>query len=331
MKMSALVFSVLLLAASPASAQQGEAQIAPDIGVRVVERENIQRLLDEQDMALIHRQDHGGADAPRGKTLGKPVRAACGHSFGGKVVLPAGFVTDLQIEASPEARLLLSDRPPIDSEFTFVTSRRSIDPPRRGAEDERLAGRRLEDHFFIELADARGLVFLRAGQEDAVQAAVGNRPAAGDGHALRPLPRGKMQVGDEGIQTFGGLADPEVRKASWQNRLTSPAWEARPNPGHLALVALERRGKLHALITQNIDELHQLAGTSADRIIEVHGTMRRAMCWGCGQRMPMTQMEPVTVVGPKEPIPLQEVFEAQRIGIAFTSRGRRARPGGAVS
>ena len=47
--------------------------------------------------------------------------------------------------------------------------------------------------------------------------------------------------------------------------------------GHLALAELERRGKLHALITQNIDELHRLAGHSAARIIEVHGTMRRAM------------------------------------------------------
>src|SRR3977135_1339116 len=46
------------------------------------------------------------------------------------------------------------------------------------------------------------------------------------------------------------LADPEVRKASWQNRLTSPAWSARPNAGHLALVQLENKKKLHALITQ---------------------------------------------------------------------------------
>ena len=83
------------------------------------------------------------------------------------------------------------------------------------------------------------------------------------------------------------LADAEVRKASWQNRLSSPAWSARPNPGHLALVELERRGKLHALITQNIDELHQIAGNSAERVIEVHGTMRKFMCWGCGMRGPM--------------------------------------------
>jgi NAD-dependent deacetylase len=86
------------------------------------------------------------------------------------------------------------------------------------------------------------------------------------------------------------LADPEVRKASWQNRLSSPAWSAKPNPGHLALVELERRGKLHALITQNIDELHQIAGNAPARVIEVHGTMRKFMCWGCGMRGPMQRV-----------------------------------------
>lgn len=83
------------------------------------------------------------------------------------------------------------------------------------------------------------------------------------------------------------LADPEVRKASWQARLEHTAWRARPNEGHLALVELERRGKLHALVTQNIDELHQIAGNAPDKVIEVHGTVRRAMCWRCGERTPM--------------------------------------------
>ena len=52
-----------------------------------------------------------------------------------------------------------------------------------------------------------------------------------------------------------------------------PAWEAQPNAGHEAIVGLERRGKLHALITQNIDGLHQKAGNSPERVIEVHGTV----------------------------------------------------------
>jgi len=83
------------------------------------------------------------------------------------------------------------------------------------------------------------------------------------------------------------MADPEVRKASWKARMDHTAWSAKPNPGHRALAELERRGKLHALITQNIDELHQLAGNSPDKVIEVHGTMRKVVCMGCGMTAPM--------------------------------------------
>ncbi len=83
------------------------------------------------------------------------------------------------------------------------------------------------------------------------------------------------------------MADAEVRKASWQARLEHTAWNAKPNAGHLALAALEKRGKLHALITQNIDELHQMAGNSPDKVIEVHGTMRKVVCMACGMTAPM--------------------------------------------
>jgi NAD-dependent protein deacetylase/lipoamidase len=83
------------------------------------------------------------------------------------------------------------------------------------------------------------------------------------------------------------MADPEVRKLSWLSRLDHPAWQASPNAGHRALVDLERRGKLHALVTQNIDGLHQRAGNSADRVIEVHGTMHEVVCMECNWRGPM--------------------------------------------
>ena len=83
------------------------------------------------------------------------------------------------------------------------------------------------------------------------------------------------------------LADPEVRRAAWQNRLSSPAWSAEPNAGHRALVELERRGKLTAVVTQNVDELHQRAGSSPGRVVELHGTMREVLCWSCGERAPM--------------------------------------------
>ena len=97
------------------------------------------------------------------------------------------------------------------------------------------------------------------------------------------------------------LADPEVRKLSWQNRLNSPAWAAKPNRGHESIVHLERRNKLHALITQNIDELHQIAGNSPGLVIEVHGTMRRVMCWDCGMRAPMQKALDRVRAGEEDP------------------------------
>src|SRR5205814_8133661 len=62
--------------------------------------------------------------------------------------------------------------------------------------------------------------------------------------------------------------------------------DARPNAGHLAFVELERRGQLIAMITQNIDGLHQRAGHQPELVIELHGTTVEAMCLSCGDRMP---------------------------------------------
>jgi NAD-dependent deacetylase len=52
-------------------------------------------------------------------------------------------------------------------------------------------------------------------------------------------------------------------------------------------VELERCGKLHTLITQNIDGLHQRAGSSAERVVEIHGTIRQVVCMACGERAPI--------------------------------------------
>ena len=86
------------------------------------------------------------------------------------------------------------------------------------------------------------------------------------------------------------VSDAEVRRLSWQSRLAHPAWKAQPNVGHRALVELERRGKLHALITQNIDGLHQRAGQSSDIVIEVHGNLHQAVCLACGWKGPMQEV-----------------------------------------
>jgi NAD-dependent protein deacetylase/lipoamidase len=97
------------------------------------------------------------------------------------------------------------------------------------------------------------------------------------------------------------MSDPDVRKLAWQGRLEHPAWRAVPNAGHDALVSLERRGKLLALVTQNIDGLHQRAGHSADRVIEVHGTVHEVICMGCGWRGPMQETLDRVRAGEEDP------------------------------
>lgn len=84
------------------------------------------------------------------------------------------------------------------------------------------------------------------------------------------------------IDTY--LADAEVRRRSWRARRASPAWRAEPNAGHRALVELERTGRLACLLTQNIDGLHQMAGSDPGLVVEVHGTVRETGCLSCGVR-----------------------------------------------
>ncbi len=80
------------------------------------------------------------------------------------------------------------------------------------------------------------------------------------------------------------MANRDARVASWKGRRNSPLQNAQPNAGHLALADLERKGKLHTLITQNVDGLHLKAGSSLTRLIEIHGTVRDFVCMGCGER-----------------------------------------------
>jgi len=85
------------------------------------------------------------------------------------------------------------------------------------------------------------------------------------------------------------VGDPDVRRRAWRNRRDHTAWTARPNPGHLALVDLERAGRLHAIVTQNIDGLHQRAGSDPTRVIEVHGTIFEVECLSCADRTSMRE------------------------------------------
>jgi NAD-dependent deacetylase len=97
------------------------------------------------------------------------------------------------------------------------------------------------------------------------------------------------------------VADASVRRRAWRTRLESGAWTARPNAGHRALVALERRGVLDTLITQNVDGLHVLAGSSPARVIEIHGTLREVVCLACGDRGPTERVLERLQAGEEDP------------------------------
>jgi NAD-dependent deacetylase len=83
------------------------------------------------------------------------------------------------------------------------------------------------------------------------------------------------------------IADPAIRRESWQRRLEHPAWGAQPNAAHRALADLDRSGRIRLLVTQNIDGLHLAAGSAPERVIEIHGSMRESICLACGDRRPM--------------------------------------------
>jgi NAD-dependent deacetylase len=97
------------------------------------------------------------------------------------------------------------------------------------------------------------------------------------------------------------MSDPEVRHRAWQERLESPTWKATPNAGHYALVTLEHLGVLDTLVTQNIDGLHQAAGTDPERVVEIHGTMREVTCMSCGARTPMPEVLERVKAGEQDP------------------------------
>lgn len=88
------------------------------------------------------------------------------------------------------------------------------------------------------------------------------------------------------IQEF--MADEQKRCLYWERKkiLFEENRNAKPNRGHQAIVALEKQGKLKSLITQNIDGLHQLAGTSPEKILEIHGTSREVICLSCADIKP---------------------------------------------
>ena len=84
------------------------------------------------------------------------------------------------------------------------------------------------------------------------------------------------------------MRDPEVRRMAWANRRENPSWTAEPNRGHHALVDLQQAGWVDTLMTQNIDGLHQRAGSTG--VLELHGTIWEVGCMSCGVRWPTPEV-----------------------------------------
>jgi NAD-dependent deacetylase len=97
------------------------------------------------------------------------------------------------------------------------------------------------------------------------------------------------------------LSDRDLRVATWASRAAGHGAAREPNAGHAALVDLERQGRLHTLITQNIDSLHHAAGSDPDRIVEVHGHTREVTCLSCGERAPMERALDRVRAGEEDP------------------------------
>ncbi len=97
------------------------------------------------------------------------------------------------------------------------------------------------------------------------------------------------------------VSDPDIRRRAWLMRRDLAARQPKPNAGHAALADLERQGRLRALVTQNVDGLHQAAGSSAERVIEVHGTVHAVECLGCRARTSMTEALERVAAGEPDP------------------------------
>ena len=89
------------------------------------------------------------------------------------------------------------------------------------------------------------------------------------------------------------MSSEEMRRESWRRGKDSyhVFADVEPNPAHHAIAELERMGKLDSLITQNIDNLHQVAGSSPEIVIELHGTVMYVLCMECGKRWPRAEIQ----------------------------------------
>jgi NAD-dependent deacetylase len=102
------------------------------------------------------------------------------------------------------------------------------------------------------------------------------------------------------------VADADHRRTVWRNRAAGDMFQGQaPNAGHRALAELEHRANVHTLVTQNVDGLHQAAGSSTEIMIEIHGTVHDAKCLACGWRGPMEETLDRVRAGEEDPTCLE--------------------------
>jgi NAD-dependent deacetylase len=100
------------------------------------------------------------------------------------------------------------------------------------------------------------------------------------------------------------LASAEARRESWRRKFATHETlkAATPNAGHRALARLVEQGRMRAIVTQNIDGLHQAAGVPEDRMIELHGNTNYAVCLDCGKRHELEWVREIFSVGEQLPL-----------------------------
>jgi len=102
------------------------------------------------------------------------------------------------------------------------------------------------------------------------------------------------------IQKF--LSSRETRRKQWKILIEGDLFSSvKPNRAHYAIAQLEEMGKLDCVITQNIDNLHQKAGNSPDRVFELHGNMQWIRCLECGRRYTVEQIREILQQGVEVP------------------------------
>ncbi len=145
--------------------------------------------------------------------------------------------------------------------------------------DERDAG---IDALRAMLEDARRVVVF-TGAGISTESGIPDYRSAGTGlwNKIKPIEFGDF------------VRSEEVRRESWRRRFASrEGWEAaKPNTGHIAVAKLVGEGKVVAVVTQNVDNLHQDSGVPADQVIELHGNNSYAKCLSCTTRYELADLK----------------------------------------